>query len=125
MTYTTEQKSAYYSQLRARWQESKKLSVNDKLAEALHREACPNMSYTSFYFTLLDMRTKNLEGLPHVDCKTYKGWHEAGFQVKKGEHATLNGITWIHPTSKDGEENDEYTYPKVYNLFHRSQVEAI
>lgn len=129
MTYTKQERRAYNKTLRERWQKSKQLALNDDKAKALHREAAPNMSYMGFYFTYMQMKSKGLDGLPHVDCKTYKGWKAAGFQVKRGEHATIEGITWIHPKSKNkqGEvvEDDDRIFPKVYKLFHRSQVKHV
>ena len=126
--YTPKQKKAYFKSLRDRWQESKKLAENDEEAKALYKETGGNFSYVSFYMTLIDMRAAGLEGTPYIDCKTFNKWKEAGFQVKKGEKSTIKGMSWISPTYKDDEGNeveDDYMYPKVYSLFHRSQVEAI
>ena len=75
------------------------------------------------------MRAKKLNGLPYVDCKTYKKWQRSGFQVKKGEKAKINGVVWMHPliTNKNGDkiEDPDTLFPKVYKLFHKSQVEKI
>ena len=129
MKYTKDQKSKYFKDLRARWRASKELADKDETARALHREAGGQFSYYSFYFTLMDMRKFGYDGIPYVDCKTFNGWKEAGFMVRKGEKSRISGIVWLHPVTKDevGEEveDDESIYPKVYHLFHKSQVEAI
>lgn len=126
MSYTKEQKQAYFKNLREEWKKSKELADNDKEAEALHRESCGQMSYYSFYYTLVAMRKLKLSGIPYVDCKTFNRWKESGFIVKKGEKSKIKGITWIKSKNKDGEEDpDAPVYPKLYNLFHRTQVEAI
>ena len=127
MEYTKEQKDKYFKELRTRWQASKELAEKDEVAKALYREAGLKFSYQSFYFTLQDMRRAGFDGLPYVDCKTFKGWRESGFMVKKGEKSRISGIVWIHPVTKnelgEEEEIDESVYPKIYHLFHRSQVE--
>ena len=64
---------------------------------------------------------QGLEGLPVVDTKTYKGWIQAGFKVRRGEKSTLKGITWVDCSKEDDEET--MIYPKEYHLFHSSQVE--
>lgn len=128
MAYTLEQKKQYFSDLRKEWQVSKKLADNDKVAQALFRETGGNFGYYGFYFTYMSMQAQGLDGVPHVDAKTYQKWLDSGFQVKKGEISTLDGITWIASKRKDknGEEKDARgLYPKRYRLFHRTQVEAI
>ena len=129
MGYTKEQKAKYFKELRARWKVSKEMADKDETAKALYREAGGQFSYYSFYFTLMDMRRLGYDGLPYVDCKTFNGWREAGFRVMKGEKSKISGIVWIHPKGKNekGEEVDvdESVYPKIYHLFHKSQVEAI
>ena len=75
------------------------------------------------------MRAQNLDGVPYIDAKTYQGWKQSGFQVKKGEKSTLNGIVWLKcgPKNASGEVDDDSAFliPKLYHLFHRSQVEAL
>lgn len=129
-SYSKEDRETYFQELRNRWKESKKLAENDETAKALHREAGNGISYWSFYFTLQSMKAQGLEGLPYVDCKTFKGWKETGYKVKKGEHSTIDGIVWMHPKVKndDGElidDDDNFLYPKLYHLFHKTQVEAL
>lgn len=123
-TYTKEEKQKYFKSLRERWQASKKMAENDETAKALFNEVGGNFSYTSFYFTLQAMRNANYEGIPYVDCKTFHGWSDAGFKVRKGEHSKIDGITWMRPKSKSEDEEETFMYPKVYNLFHKSQVEV-
>ena len=125
MTYTKEEKQKYFKELRARWQNSKALADNDETAKALHREAGGNFSYYSFYFTLMDMKKFGYDGIPYVDCKTFKGWKDAGFIVKKGEKSKISGIVWLNVEDEKGNSDDDFVYPKVYHLFHRSQVEEL
>lgn len=127
--YTKEQRNAYFAGLREDWKKSKALADNDEEAKALYKETGGRYSYYSFFFTLQDMRKNGFEGLPYIDCKTFNGWKDAGFKVKKGEKSKIKGIVWMHPTSKDdnGEttENEDVLFPKLYHLFHTSQVEEI
>jgi len=84
------------------------------------------VSYISFYMVMMDMKAHGFDGLPYVDCKTFKGWRSSGFKVRRGEKCKLHGITWVG--SKNEEEDDDevtFRYPKVYNLFHRSQVDPL
>ena len=76
------------------------------------------------------MQAQQLEGIPYLDARTFQGWKECGFMVRKGEHSTLSGITWIKATTgsesaEPGEEEKGFVFPKEYHLFHRSQVEPI
>lgn len=127
MKYTKEERTEYFKQLRNRWKISKEMAENDELAKALFREIKGNFSYNSFYFTLQDMRKVGYQGLPYIDCKTFNGWKETGFKVKKGEHSKIDGIVWLEVKSNKETEDDEKldVYPKLYHLFHRSQVEPI
>ena len=127
MKYTKEQKQKYFKELRARWKASKELADKDETAKALYQEAGSQFSYYSFYFTLMDMRRLGYNGLPYIDCKTFNGWKEIGFQVRKGEKSKISGIIWIHPKTKneigEEEEIEDSIYPKIYHLFHKTQVE--
>lgn len=127
--YTKEQKIKYFSDLRSKWKRNKALAENDNDARAIFNEAkLGKVSYFSFYFTLLSMKNQGLSGLPYVDCKTFAGWKDSGFKVKKGEKSKINGITWIHPKSTNDageiEENEDFAYPKLYHLFHKTQVNS-
>ena len=130
MKYTKEQKQEYFSNLRKQWKETKEQAENDEDGKAKYEALIKNspnheISYTSFYFVLSAMIRLGLSGSPYIDTKTYKGWLEAGFQVKKGEKSVIDGITWIKAVKDEDEDDDGMIYPKVYNLFHRSQVEEI
>jgi hypothetical protein len=126
--YSKEEKKEYFKNLREEWKVRKELAESDtKVKEkwnALQEESGGRFSYYSYYFTLMDMQALNLPGQPYVDTKTFKKWREVGFKVKKGEKAVIRGITWMHPQTKDGED-ESFLYPKVYNLFHFNQVEKI
>jgi hypothetical protein len=123
--HTKAERQEYFKQLRERWANAKKLSLNDNVAKALYQESGGAVSYTSFYLTLTDMKRLGYEGLPYIDCKTFAGWKTSGFKVKKGEHSKLSGITWIGAEAKDDDNEDVYIYPKIYRLFHKSQVESL
>ena len=126
---TTIDKNVYFKGLRDRWNTNKALAEADKDAmgkyEAMQKESPSGISYYGYYFCMQSMKAQGLDGVPYLDCKTFHGWKLAGFIVKKGEHAKIDGITWIAIKDKDGKENNEYVYPKVYKLFHRSQVEEL
>lgn len=127
--YTKKQKNAYFKNLRKRWAQTKKLAENDQSARAIFESMEGEFSYYSFYFTLLEMRAKKLDGLPYIDCKTYEGWKKSGFQVKKDESSVIDGITWVKRKYKDEDGNEledaNTAYPKLYKLFHKSQTIAI
>lgn len=128
--FTKNQKAAYYKELRARWQKAKQLLTESKIKDidAIIATHGLNISRTGFMVVSMQMSSQNLDGLPYLDAKTYKGWQENGFQVKKGEKSTLGSITWIGVKGKEakpGEDaKDGFVMPKAYKLFHRSQVEA-
>jgi len=135
-TYSKAQKKAYFKALRENWLKAKKELDDQKISEiqAIIRTHGMNISATGFMFVSMQMRSQGLDGLPYLDAKTFHGWKQNGFKVKKGEHSTLSGITWIAPktgevTGKLGNEEitvetSDYVFPKEYHLFHRSQVEA-
>ena len=126
-TAEKQDKKAYFAGLRARWQSVKNELTQGQIDEItcvikLHGL---NISPYSYAFCAMQMRSLGFDGIPYADCKTYKGWQQFGFQVRKGEHSEIDGITWI-AVGKDSENNDErYMLPKLYHLFHRSQVEPI
>jgi len=127
MTYTKEQKKVYFNSLREKWQANKLASEQDVNArakwEAINKESGQGVSYSGFYFTYQQMQSQGLDGVPYVDAKTFQGWKKAGFQVKKGQKSTLQGISWVE--IKDKPEDEGYLLPKEYHLFHKSQVEPI
>lgn len=128
--YTPDQKKTYFAGLREQWKANKEAAEKDGDAraqyDAMKRES-PSMSvsYWSFYFTLSAMRRQGMDGLPYIDAKTFNGWRGAGFQVRKGEKSTLDGITWIEVRGKDEPDDEGFMLPKKYALFHRRQVDAI
>ena len=131
MAFTKEQKKEYFTKLRAEWSEAKRLLTEDKIKalDAIIRTHGLNVSATSYFIVSRQMAAQHLEGIPYLDAKTYQGWKENGFQVRKGEKSTLGGITWIQvkgrtENQQEGENDNSYVMPKSYNLFHRSQVEA-
>lgn len=127
---TTEEKREYYKTLRQRWSEAKKLSEQDngKLRAIMMTHGLHNISPASFLFVKIQMEKLGLDGLPYIDMLTFNGWKENGYKVKKGEHSKVQGIAWLTVGKNEGEEEEEkensYVMPKVYYLFHRSQVEA-
>ena len=128
--FTKQEKSIYLKNLRTRWKEIKQLSISEEDNAEMQaiKETGLNFSQWSFMFTKMSMKAQGLEGLPYIDCKTFKGWKENGYKVKKGEKSKADGITWKSVSSKkEGaiEKTDEYMFPKLYKLFHRSQVEEI
>ena len=135
--YTQDQKKEYFKSLRDRWTNSKKLASEDQEAQALYRESITTtisgkISYWSFYFTLMDMKREGFSDLPYIDCKTFEGWRKSGFKVKKGEKSRIDGIVWLRFGSKgkiaeeiNPLEEEVSLYPKLYHLFHKSQVGSI
>lgn len=129
--FTQQEKKAYFESLRLEWKKSKALAEADMKAEALFREAgLKGISYYGFYFVLKQMQKLKFKGLPYVDCKTFQGWIDNGYKVTKGEKSKIRGVTWIGVKAdntkadkdKDSPEDIAFLYPKVYRLFHKSQV---
>ena len=128
--YTKEEKTAYFKQMREQWKAAKAIAdQKGHEIDGIIMNHGLEISRTGFQMVMMQLESQGLEGLPYLDAKTFKGWKENGFQVKKGEHSTLSGITWIgaeKQEAKPGKDaKDGYTFPKCYHLFHRSQVEAI
>ena len=122
--FTKEQKAEYFKGLREEWTRIKKLSEGDKTAKAVFEASgLSGISFIGFQVVLAQMKKLGLDGLPYVDTKTFQKWKQSGFQVKKGEKSKIHGITWIDIADKD--DIDEIVIPKVYHLFHKTQVEEI
>lgn len=122
---TKEEIKAYYANKREQWKKAKELSSTNKykaLYEIYVKRSGQDISMTSFAYVAAQMEYQNLEGLPYLDCMTFDKWIHNGFKVKKGSKSTLDGLVW---RSFKTESEDEVMFPKTYNLFHRSQVEAI
>ena len=124
-TFTKEQKAEYFKGLREEWLKVKKMSEGDEKARAEFAKLnLQGVSYINFRLVAMQMDDLGFDGIPCVDCKTFQGWKNSGFQVKKGEKSKIHAITWIG-NSKNDDEEDSYIFPKQYNLFHKSQVEEI
>jgi len=126
------QKKEYSDNLRSRWELAKKAVTEEKklMVKAIKELHGLDISIINFTFIKDQMESRKMDGMPYIDAMTYRKWREQGFQVKKGEHSQLQAITWIGKKKEaDGLDKDEkksnFIYPKQYNLFHRTQVEAI
>jgi hypothetical protein len=143
--YTREERDAYYKGLRARWAATKEIAERDGDAiRAIMSERGLMFSVRSYVLIDMQMKAAGLSGYPYIDMKTFEGWRAAGFIVKRGEKSTADGIVWITSEGREvrgyngsgenggGEDCDgviderrSSVYPKVYKLFHKSQVEEI
>jgi hypothetical protein len=124
--YTKEEKKAYYNSLREQWQAAKIHANNGGKAEieAIIKTHGFKISVTGYCFIMRQMAAQGLDGIPYLDAKTFQGWQENGFSVKKGEKSTLTGLTWVQIGGDPEREDDSgWKMPKAYHLFHRSQVE--
>ena len=131
-TYTKEQKAAYFKKLRQDWRKAKELADVDEITAIMINHGLQKFSPYSFAYVQMQMNILGLEGVPYIDCKTFQGWEENGFRVKKGEKSQLGGIVWRTANGKqasdedvDDEKKASYVFPKAYALFHKSQVEEI
>jgi hypothetical protein len=132
MKLSKAERAVYLKSLRSRWAECKALADSSNDIKALYAAASatgtPIQSFYSFSFVALQMQAQGLNGFPYVDMKTFQGWKENGFKVRKGEHSTADGIVWIGAgCDRDDQGNEigepDFMFPKVYKLFHRQQVE--
>jgi hypothetical protein len=129
--YSREEKRAYFKALRERWRKAKELSEQEETEiQAIMMNHGLNISISGFVFVQMQMKAQGLPGIPYIDAKTYQGWRESGFQVRKGEKSTLNGLTWVRCNDgsvddQEPNEVDSYVMPKEYHLFHKSQVVPI
>ena len=131
--YTAAEKAEYYAQLRAKWSEVKALAGTDDM-QRVYMASGATVSAKGWTWVYNQMQEQGMDGWPVVDALTFQGWKAAGFTVRKGEKSTLSGITWIGGIDKKDvdaiadsstEKVKARMYPKVYALFHRSQVEPI
>ncbi len=128
-TFTPEQRKAYFDNLKKEWREAKETAEKEKprLEIALMAARLEGVSLAGFVLVEKQMARQGLSGVPVLDAKTYQKWKDLGYKVKKGEHSTLHGITFVKIQSKEKEGQDkkepEYSMPKAYSLFHISQVE--
>ena len=88
-------------------------------AEIIKRAAIINNIFTE---EQVQEYAKNGERIP---LHTYIEWKKMGYQVKKGEHATISLPLWKFRTKKDEEtgEIDEKAYMQTAYLFTDKQVE--
>ncbi len=127
--FTKEEKVAYYKGLRERWQAAKNVGNEDEVKAVMMQHGL-NFSFRSYMYVKIQLNALGLDGIPYVDTKTFLGWKENGFMVRKGEKSQIDGLTWITVGGKevenpeDGEAEKGYAMPKAYHLFHRSQVDA-
>lgn len=130
--YSKAQKNIFYKSLIKKWKAAKEfLLANNSINELVNKTSDLlgySISTVNFALVLKQMQNQGLTGLPYIDAKTYGKWQEEGYQVIKGSKSTLDGITWIsiNNKSKDNDNKEEveneYLMPKVFKLFHRSQV---
>ena len=132
-TRTKAEKQEYSRKLRERWATAKKLLTEKKISaiQAIIANHGWNISATGYAVIEAQMTNQGLDGIPYLDAKTYGGWQDNGFQVRRGEKSTLSGITWVQVGGKEADKGaetdgkDGFCFPKEYHLFHRSQVDAI
>lgn len=132
--YTPEEIKQYYAEIRERWTIAKELSTSDKCRAILDQMALhgiTEVSPTSIMAVQMQLEELGLDGLPFVDVKTFQGWKEIGYVVRKGQKSILTGVSW-KPTEKKNQETGETEetgrgrlLAKGYALFHRSQVEKM
>jgi hypothetical protein len=127
--YSPEEKKVYFQGLRDQWKQAKELSLNKaQEIQAIIENHGLNISITGYTLVQMQMEKLGLDGLPYLDCKTFNGWRENGFIVKKGEHSKISGITWKNASDKvegNPEKETSFMLACEYKLFHRSQVEPI
>ena len=123
---TKEEIKEYYKGVREMWKKAKELAETDKYRGIIKECREQGIEFSAYGITFIaqQMEEQGLEGLPHIDTKTFNLWKKNGFRIKKGEKSTLTGIVWKEFKNKnDDDDDDGYVYPKIYNLFHSSQVE--
>lgn len=122
MKHTKEEKQSYFKNLREKWKLSKDKADVGAINEVIEEYGLKVSPY-SFAFVAAQMKELGLVGIPYVDMKTYDGWRENGFQVRRGTKAKVAGLLWLRTDKEDKENN--FSFPKVYHLFHKTQVEEI
>lgn len=128
--FSADEKKAYFSKLRAEWQKAKE-TANINAIQAIIQNHGLNISPISFAIVQSQMKSLGLDGIPYLDCKTFEKWLENGFVVIKGQKSQIHGITWLLANGSkindenETDKNDSFRFPKVYHLFHRSQVQPL
>jgi hypothetical protein len=59
---------------------------------------------------------------PFMDCRTFNGWKEISWRVKRGEKS-LRSITFVEIFDKQG--NSVKKIPRTVHLFHYKQCEKV
>ena len=103
----------YFKQLRDQWNEAKEhANVNE--IQAIIENHGLKISVTGYYFVKQQMDHAGLDGTPYLDAKTFKGWKDNDYTVKKGgKMKTLElkfvGIdSWNRPIFKDVNNKRDY-----------------
>ena len=95
---TPSERTDFYRALRNEWKQAQQWSESHPelvaMFEEIQRLGIP-CSFTSICFIMHQMAAHGIVGTPYVDTKTFDGWKESGFMVKKGEKSILKGIVWI------------------------------
>ena len=94
-------------------------SINSIIAQ-VDEQLGTEVSSRNIKLVAMQLAQLGWKGLPYVHTRTFEGWRAAGRQVRKGEKSKILSITWIA-----GEEGESKRYPKVTNLFHFDQTDAI
>jgi hypothetical protein len=103
--------------LAEKWGEDEAIGI---VAATIKEQAGIEVSDRNIRMVAMQLDALELPGLPYVHTRTFEGWRSAGRQVRKGEKSGIFSITWI-----GGGEDEGSRYPKVTNLFHLSQTDAI
>lgn len=134
MSQVAEEQKAKREEAIALWKESKEWGDEAQIKALLltieTQLKTQGMSQRNVQLVGMQMENLGLHGVPYLHTRTYKAWREAGRQVRKGEKSILFSITWIgkkegSSESEDSELKNSKLYPKMTNLFHFDQTEAI
>lgn len=133
MTTATDTKKAAAAQRKAEaialWKDSKdwgdENTIKALLATIEEQLKTRGLSERNYKLVAFQMQQQGLNGSPYLHTRKFKGWLEAGRQVRKGEKSTLFSITWISSGGKEGDEESGRCYPKVTHLFHFDQTDPI
>ena len=126
--YTKEQKKTYFKGLRDKWEMQKKefeaLPIKEQNRIIGYQILVGAKSVIAFYDVYKALKSQGLDGLPYQDVKTFGGWKSSGFIVKKDEEAFHKATSW-KDVNEDKEGLETFLIPRLYSVFHRTQVEAI
>ena len=122
--YTKAQTKRFYKDLRERWAQAKEVAKKNEVQAAFIEAGVQGVSVASWVYVKSQLIAQKKEGTPYVDTKTYKGWVESGFRVRKGEKSSIHGICFTEIPNKT-DPKSSFSLPTSYALFHRDQVEPI